>query len=41
MKENTIKDKTLKFSISIIHLYKELRSRNEYVLSKQLKIPNF
>ena len=36
MKENVIKDKTFKFSISIIFLYKELKNKNEFVISKQL-----
>ena len=36
MKENIIKDKSFKFSLRIIQLYKELQSNKEYVLSKQL-----
>ena len=36
MKENIIKDKSFKFSLQIIQLYKELQSNKEYVLSKQL-----
>jgi len=35
-KENIIKDKSFKFSLQIIQLYKELQSNKEYVLSKQL-----
>ena len=34
MKENIIKDKSFKFSLRIIQLYKELQSNKEYVLSK-------
>ena len=33
---NIIKDKSFKFSLQIIQLYKELQSNKEYVLSKQL-----
>ena len=36
MKENIIKNKSFKFSLQIIQLYKELQSNKEYVLSKQL-----
>ena len=37
MKENIIADKTFKFSLRIIDVYKELvNSKKEYVLSKQL-----
>jgi four helix bundle protein len=34
--ENLIKDKTYKFSLKIIELYKFLALKNEYVLSKQI-----
>lgn len=35
-KGNVIKEKSFKFSLRIIQLYKELQSNKEYVLSKQL-----
>jgi four helix bundle protein len=34
--ENLIKDKSYKFSLEIINLYKFLTAKNEYVLSKQI-----
>ena len=34
--ENLIKDKSYKFALIIIKLYKFLISKNEYVLSKQI-----
>ncbi len=34
--ENLILDKSFNFSLMIISLYKQLKSNNEYVLSKQL-----
>ena len=36
MKENLIQGKSFKFAIRIIHLYKQLIDKKEYVLSKQL-----
>lgn len=36
MKESIIKDKSFEFSLKIIQLYKEMVSKNEYVLSKQV-----
>ena len=36
MKENVVEDKSYKFAIRIVKLYKVLRSRNEAVISKQL-----
>ena len=36
MKESIIKNKSFQFSLKIIQLYKELKSENEYILSKQL-----
>lgn len=35
-KENIIIDKTFKFSLDIISLFKELQNEREYILSKQL-----
>ena len=35
-KENIIIDKTFKFSLDIISLYKKLQNEKEYILSKQL-----
>ncbi len=35
-KENLIKEKSYKFVLDIIKLYKFLTSKNEYVLSKQI-----
>ena len=35
-KRNLIRDKTYKFSLQIIGLYKKLKDQNEYVLSKQI-----
>jgi len=35
-KENLILDKSFKFSLSIIELYKHLKSNNEFIISKQL-----
>lgn len=35
-KPNIIKDKTYKFAIDIVHLYKEMIKQNEYILSKQV-----
>lgn len=34
--DNLILDKTLQFAVRIVHLYKYLNSKGEYVLSKQL-----
>ena len=34
--ENLIKDKSYKFALEIIELYKFLIAKNEYVLSKQI-----
>lgn len=36
MGKSTIKEKSYAFALRVIELYKELVSRNEYVLSKQL-----
>ncbi len=36
MKNNPIKDRSFKFSLSIIKLYKKLQGNNEFVISKQL-----
>lgn len=36
MKKNIIQEKSFQFALSIIQLYKELSSKKEYVLSKQL-----
>ena len=36
MKSNPIKERSFKFSLSIIKLYKELQKQNEYIISKQL-----
>ena len=36
MEKSTVKDKSFKFAIEIVHLYKLLKEQNEYVLSKQL-----
>lgn len=36
MKENVVKDKSYRFAIRIVNLYKVLGERHEYVLSKQL-----
>ena len=33
---NLIKEKTYKFALEIISLYKKLREQNEYILSKQV-----
>lgn len=35
-KENVIKDKSFKFAIRIVNLYKYLVSNKEYILSKQI-----
>ena len=35
-KNNLIREKTFKFSLQIIVLYKQLKDQNEYVLSKQI-----
>lgn len=38
MKENVIQDKSFKFALKIINLYKHLiENKKEYVLSKQLR----
>lgn len=36
MSENIIETKSYKFAIDIVNVYKELQSKNEFVLSKQL-----
>lgn len=36
MKQNVILEKSFSFSLRIIHLYKSLKEKNEFVLSKQL-----
>lgn len=36
MKENVIVNKSFDFALEIIKLYKEMKSQNEYVLSKQV-----
>ncbi|MDL2265719.1 four helix bundle protein [Parabacteroides sp. OttesenSCG-928-G21] len=36
MRRNVIKEKSFKFAVRIVELYKFLSERNEYVLSKQL-----
>ena len=35
-KSNIIKEKTYKFAIEIIDLYKQMRKENEFILSKQI-----
>lgn len=35
-KRNIIRDKTYKFSLDIIVLYKKLREQNEFIISKQV-----
>ena len=35
-KKNVIKDKSYRFAIEIVHLYKEMVNENEFVLSKQI-----
>ena len=35
-KPNVIKDKTYKFALEIIFLYKKMRDQNEFILSKQI-----
>jgi four helix bundle protein len=35
-KPNIIKDKTYRFALDIIKLYKQLRNQNEFILSKQV-----
>ena len=35
-KPNIIKDKTYKFALEIIFLYKKMRDQNEFILSKQI-----
>jgi len=36
MKENVVLEKSFTFSLKIIELYKTLRAKNEFVISKQL-----
>ena len=36
MKENIVKDKSFDFAVRIVNLYKFLKDKEEYVLSKQL-----
>lgn len=36
VKENIIQTKTFSFALKIIVLYKELKQKNEFVISKQL-----
>ncbi|MBK7741829.1 MAG: four helix bundle protein [Saprospiraceae bacterium] len=36
MKESIVKDRSFKFALGIIEIYKRLQEQNEYVLSKQL-----
>jgi len=36
MKKSIIKDKSFDFALLIIQLYKEMKSQDEYILSKQL-----
>ena len=36
MKNNPIKERSFRFALSIIKLYKELQAQNEYIISKQL-----
>lgn len=36
VKKNLIQEKSFKFALSIISLYKQLQSEHEYVISKQL-----
>ena len=36
MKENLVKEKSYRFALSVIELYKGLVNANEYVLSRQL-----
>ncbi len=36
MKDNPIKERSYKFAISIIKLYKRVQATNEYIISKQL-----
>lgn len=35
-KDNIVREKSFKFSISVIQIYKLLTSKNEFILSKQL-----
>ena len=35
-KSNIIKEKTYKFALEIIDLYKQMRNENEFILSKQI-----
>jgi four helix bundle protein len=35
-KENLILEKSFSFAISVIELFKYLKSKNEYIISKQL-----
>lgn len=36
MRDNPNKDRSFKFALSIIKLYKDLQEQNEYIISKQL-----
>lgn len=36
MKNNPIKERSFKFALSIIKLYKKLQGQNEFIISKQL-----
>jgi four helix bundle protein len=36
MKENLVKEKSYRFALSVVELYKNLMNANEYVLSRQL-----
>ena len=36
MKDNVIKEKSFNFSLNIINLYKELTTKKEFIISKQL-----
>jgi hypothetical protein len=36
MSENIIKEKSFRFAIDTINIYKHLVGKNEYILSKQL-----
>ena len=36
MKENIVKEKSIRFALDIIRLYKQLQSEKEYVISKQV-----
>ena len=36
MTKNVIKDKSFRFAVQIVNLYKELIKKNEFILSKQL-----